>query len=623
MSGLSQATNPKPPLGGRYQITKQLGSGGFSQTFLALDLHLPGHPPCVVKQLKSQTSDIDSLQMARRFFEIESQALYRLGVHDQIPRLFAHFEENNEFYLVQELIEGKTLNKELLKGKPWPEPQVVALLRDILQVLVFVHQEQVIHRDIKPSNLIHRYKDSKLVLIDFGAVKEVTTQFTDPDAGVTNLTISVGTQGYMPNEQLAGKPRFSSDIYAVGVMGIQALTGVRPKRFREDPQTGEIVWRGQVPSVSPELADVLDRMVRYDFRDRYPTADDALEALENLPAPLLAESLPVPQLGAEEADDWKTGETSTEQSPQPGTLEPLEPKLDLSTSIWVQSNSSVDVHSATNDTPSTVALSEFVNATDQSQHSEAVNSIANTPLPRTSKRWLGLGLAVLAIAGITFAITKTVLFPRTGHQLNVDSSPVETPTPTPLSPEQRATELFKQAENLRNEGEYQEAIAAYNKVIDIKPKMAQAYWGLCYSLNGLKQPEQAIVACNDALALKPNYPEALISKANALDQQKQDIQALRLYEKATRINPKFAQGWLNLGIALQNVGRSVEAIRALDRAIALERNLADAWSTKGEALWNLGRFDQAIPVLDKALQLEPNHPQAQKLRQQIREKLGR
>ena len=158
----------------------------------------------------------------------------------------------------------------------------------------FVHRQQVIHRDIKPSNLIHRRQDGRIVLIDFGAVKRVSTQSIDPGTDVTNLTIAIGTQGYMPNEQLAGKPRFSSDVYAVGMIGIRALTGVHPKRLDEDLRTSEIDWRKHAPEVSPQLAAILDCMVRYDFRDRYQTAIEALEALQSLPVEA-GEAFPFPE----------------------------------------------------------------------------------------------------------------------------------------------------------------------------------------------------------------------------------------------------------------------------------------------------------------------------------------
>ncbi len=270
------------PVGNRYRLISKLGAGGFGQTFLAEDTHLPGNPRCVVKLLKPQTSDPTAMQMARRCFDTEAQTLYRLGSHDQIPRLLAHFEDQDEFYLVQEFIAGPSLSKELVRGKAWSQTQTITLLREILQILTFVHQQQVIHRDVKPSNMIRRESDRQIVLIDFGAVKQVSAATVDPDSGMTNLTISIGTQGYMPNEQIAGKPRFSSDVYAVGVIGIQALTGTHPK-YLDDDIRGEIEWHHLASHANRELLEVIDHMVRYDFRDRFVTAADALAALDSMP----------------------------------------------------------------------------------------------------------------------------------------------------------------------------------------------------------------------------------------------------------------------------------------------------------------------------------------------------
>lgn len=262
-------------LRGRYQILKQIGQGGFGVTFLAEDTQRPGNPKCVVKQFKPIS---DTLQQAKRFFDSEAVILEKLGNHDNIPRLLAHLEENHEFYLVQEYIEGHDLSEELLPGKKLSEAYVIKLLQDILQVLTFIHQERVIHRDIKPSNII-RQLDGKIVLIDFGAVKQISTQIIKPQ-GQKNITFAIGTEGYMPSEQISGNPDFRSDIYAVGIVAIQALTGISPEQLSKDANN-EIIWHNQA-EISQELTYILDRMVRYDFRQRYESAEQVLLAIQKL-----------------------------------------------------------------------------------------------------------------------------------------------------------------------------------------------------------------------------------------------------------------------------------------------------------------------------------------------------
>jgi serine/threonine protein kinase len=272
----------------RYQIIRHLGSGGFADTYLAEDRDLPGHPYCVVKHLKLTSPSPTVLPIASRLFETEAQVLYLLGQHDQIPNLFAHFQENGEFYLVQEFIDGDDLTKELTLGKRFTEEQVIKLLQSILQVLVVVHERKIIHRDIKPQNLIRRKADSKIVLIDFGSVKEIGTLAVNTE-GLVKSTIAIGTPGYMPNEQANGSPKLSSDIYAVGMVGIQALTGLLPQQLLQDTTTGELIWRNYV-QVSDLLADILTKMVRYHFGQRYQTASEALQALNTLAPP--SQSLP-------------------------------------------------------------------------------------------------------------------------------------------------------------------------------------------------------------------------------------------------------------------------------------------------------------------------------------------
>ncbi|WP_315790698.1 protein kinase domain-containing protein [Fischerella sp. JS2] len=262
----------------RYKILKKLGSGGFGDTFLAEDMDLPGNPKCVVKHLQTRNPNPEILQIAKRLFNQEAEVLYRLGKHhEQIPELLAHFEENGEFYLVQEFIDGHDLTTEIIPGKQLSEAQVLKLLQEILDVLAVVHEHGVIHRDIKLQNIMRR-QDGKIVLIDFGSVKEIKSLATNTE-GEVNSTIVIGTPGYIPNEQANGKPRLSSDVYAVGMIGIQALTGVQPRKLPTDPADGEVVWRNLV-NISNELANILTKMVRCNFKERYQTAADALQALQ-------------------------------------------------------------------------------------------------------------------------------------------------------------------------------------------------------------------------------------------------------------------------------------------------------------------------------------------------------
>ena len=237
-------------LSSRYKIIRALSKGGFGSTYLAEDTQYPDNQQCVVKKLHSNVANREFIKIARRLFKKEANALAELGEHPQIPRLLAFFEEQEEFYLVQAYVEGKTLTQELNISTPWSEDRVIDFLQDILQIVDFIHSKGIIHRDIKPDNLICRDSDRKLVLVDFGTVKEVMMAQTEAIA----LTVSVGTRGYMPTEQARGKPRFASDIYAVGMIAIQALTGIHPLQLSED-ENGEVQWQDRA-NCKPQLAEI-------------------------------------------------------------------------------------------------------------------------------------------------------------------------------------------------------------------------------------------------------------------------------------------------------------------------------------------------------------------------------
>jgi serine/threonine protein kinase, bacterial len=277
---LCQACGSKLLLRDRYRIIQALGQGGFGATFLAQDQSLPGHPPCVIKQLRPAASSPHVLQMARDLFRREAKTLGKIGNHPQVPRLLDYFEANTEFYLVQEYISGSTLQQEVKRSGPFSEAGVKQFLSEVVPMLQYIHSQQVIHRDIKPANLIRRTQDKKLVLIDFGAVKDQVNPVRAGASEQTALTAyAIGTPGYAPPEQMAMRPVYASDIYALGVTCIYLLTGKSPKDLDYDPVTGEMIWRDQV-HISDHFASVLKKMLEVSVRHRYQNAAEVLRALD-------------------------------------------------------------------------------------------------------------------------------------------------------------------------------------------------------------------------------------------------------------------------------------------------------------------------------------------------------
>jgi len=161
----------------------------------------------------------------------------------------------------------------------WTETQVVQLLKDVLGILEFVHSQGIIHGDIKPENLIRREEDGKLVLMDFGSIQSVDL---DLDGESPIYEIPVTSLGYIPPEQFIGKTQPNSDIYALGMIAIQAITGLEPLQLQVDPQTNEILWRTQDISVNDYLAAVLSQMIRYDSQERFQSAGEVLHILKHM-----------------------------------------------------------------------------------------------------------------------------------------------------------------------------------------------------------------------------------------------------------------------------------------------------------------------------------------------------
>ncbi|MBD2437207.1 protein kinase domain-containing protein [Nostoc sp. FACHB-110] len=262
----------------RYRPIKSLGGGGFGKTYLAEDIDKLNEL-CVIKQFAPQAQGTASLNKATELFEQEAKRLHQLGKHPQIPTLLAYFNEDNRLYLVQELIEGQNLLEELQQQGTFNEQKVKELLLDLLGILKTVHQHKVIHRDIKPDNIIRR-NDGKLVLIDFGASKQLTATV------ITQLGTSIGTFGYVPLEQMQGGEAYpASDLYSVGATCFHLLSGIPPWELWQRQGYGWVFsWRQHLQQrVSEEFGCWLDKLLQIEQQQRYQSAEEVLQALNSQP----------------------------------------------------------------------------------------------------------------------------------------------------------------------------------------------------------------------------------------------------------------------------------------------------------------------------------------------------
>ncbi len=279
----SSLLTPGNVLGNRYEISHELGRGGFGRTYLAIDRNKFGEK-CVLKEFAPQVRGQDQLQKAKELFEREAGVLYKLK-HPQIPAfrelLRVDGGQTESLFLIQDYIHGETyldlLNQRLKQGKIFSEGEVVQFLADLLPVLEYIHSLGVIHRDISPDNIIYRHSDGLPVLIDFGGVKEIAATAVSRYSN-TKVATRIGKQGYAPDEQMIrGTVSPASDLYAVAATSLTLLIGKEASAIY-NPADASWEWRKYV-QISPELGMIFDRLLQYNPQHRYQSAREVLALL--------------------------------------------------------------------------------------------------------------------------------------------------------------------------------------------------------------------------------------------------------------------------------------------------------------------------------------------------------
>lgn len=626
-------------LAGRYKVISNLGEGGFGKTYLAEDHKLPGNPECVVKQLKPLTPKV--LPTARKLFDREAKCLQNMGKHDRIPQLFAYFDEEEEFYLVEEYIEGNPLSQELNIYEKLSEGEVIAILQEILSILEFVHGQKVIHRDIKPSNIIRRKQDGKLVLIDFGSVKQLSLQNLNPHEQ-EQLTVAISTAGYTAIEQLQGKPRFSSDIYALGITAIQALTGNNPRDLQWDVNTGHVIWHHQA-SVSSQIAGILDKMVCPSLRDRYQSVGEVLDELGSCTR-LLTENTHViseirnPSNALTEVKREASTVASTNSpvaTPHPGiklptfslrTLKPWQ-GLVLLAGITAILGIAELIYPLVRPT---YQLHRGERLLELRQLEDALESFQNVIKiqPKNAEGWEGRGDALRQLERNQAALAAydkslqlrpndSETWNKKGRALYKQGSPEQA-----LSAQEKAIKIdSSNARAWSDKGialiglqRYEDALQAFKKAKKLKPQDPTVWQNQALVLEYLRRPqeaievyEEAVVTYNESLSAKPKDPVAWVDRGAVLSKLQRLEEALYSYEKAIEVNPKFYLAWHNKGNAFYFLGRYDEALAAYDKAIEIRPKSYLTWHSRGSLL-AAGKkdFEEAIKSFDKVIEIRPS-----------------
>ncbi len=572
-------------LGKRYRIIEFIGSGAFGTTYLAVDTRRPGNPTCVVKQLLPTPKMGKSLKTAQRRFSREAKILEKLGKHPHIPQLFAYFEENQQFYLVEEYIPGYPLSSELTLGWQLSEIATINLIQEILEIVSFIHSNGVIHRDIKPSNIIRRQSDGQLFLIDFGTVKEIN----EGDLTAETRTMATGTPAYMPLEQFQGNPKLNSDIYAVGMIAIQALTGVHPRELPmikniDDINSDRFHWK-ELAKISQNFTKIIDKMILDDYHLRYQSAKEVLADLQKINPRLSPDRLRIKFIDdrGDNIDDSTLQETAQsiaadkigivskffdwiKNKKNIGNISPKKIKFYLQNSRLIYRHLILTLLAISMIIALLFFWKNLINFQARKLYNKAVEKAIN-------------GQNEAAIAYLNQAIK--------------------------LSPNYGSA-YYSRGRIRFQLGDYSGSIADYSQTIKLNPQDAGALANRCVAYRKLSDFSAAIADCSYSIKLNPNYADALANRCLALiaiGDKKSLPAALADCNQAIALNSTQYDAYYGRGLIYQKLGERNHAIADYSRAITHNPNLAEAYYYRGLVRLELNHRQNAESDFQKAAEL--------------------
>ena len=261
----------------RYELIESLGYPVEREIYPARVRGASEGTQCLIQRIHPPVTDPVILEKLRELVAIERGKLSRLDSSCGTPKLLDSFEQDRAMYFVYEWIEGISLEAELKKAELENHPlfsieQLKIFLQESLAILEEVNVKGILHQKITPAQWIYRSSDRKLFLVGLGNIQQFP--------GTLAPTMLAYDRCFSAPEQLRGHPRANSDLYSLGVIAIQALTGTNPLHFQED-ERGKILWESHCQELSP-LSEILNRMIEPDIERRYSSPQAALLDLKKL-----------------------------------------------------------------------------------------------------------------------------------------------------------------------------------------------------------------------------------------------------------------------------------------------------------------------------------------------------
>ncbi|NEP81145.1 MAG: tetratricopeptide repeat protein [Okeania sp. SIO3B3] len=540
----------------RYRFIKPISSSILGQTYLATDTHRPNSPQCLVREIRLSNFKQKNQEVILSVFQEKAEKIYHLSQHNGLPNLLAYCEENNNIYLVEDYIVGLSLTEELAIGKLLPEVEVIKILKDVLEILAFIHSHGEIHGKITPANLILRELDGKLVLIDFGFKREITRileqkkQLLISKNGSQNDSDSLADISLEENQKELDK---NSDIYALGIIAIQALTGLSTQDLLKQQQNNntlglEIPWQNlQVCSL--KLSNIIDKMINTQGKQHYDSASEALTELNNIVV-------------------------STENNilSKPEKIITLPEEIDIPT------------------------------AQPQLRNNRKIRLIA--------------GLTVITITGVAIAyfwrwqfIFKAQTLYKQGRELakqGEQQAAIANYTQALELNAQNAAIYYQRGNSYYSQKTYEKAITDLTQALRINPKYTQAYQkrGLIYDEIG--DYKNAIQDYSQSIKLNPQDSDAYLHRGIARAAIGDQAGAISDYTQSIKLNPNNAQAYKSRGVAQFEIADYSSAITDYDRAIELKPDYSDAYTKKCSAYLKLANDRAAIKDCHQAIEINPN-----------------
>ncbi len=595
----------------RYKIKEVKDAG---RTFVAEDKYRPGYPLCLIQRIQGQGSSVQTRTMAKLMLEQRVEAIGRLGKFSQIPGVLNFIETETAIYLVEEIVSGYLLSQEILPDQPWSEIQATELMQEILEILDFMHQHRVVLRGLRPDNLVRRRSDGRLVLINLLMLPPKNTRIQG-QINPSNLT-----EIYQPREQLEGNPVFSSNLYSLGMIALQAVTGLPAEAL----PTVKSHWFDRA-HVSHEFAAVLDRLLSEDVKDRPATAQEVAKTLRSLHQPEVLEPQssptelipPPPILAVHHAESG-----ISPASEHPVTLHPASPTVLTPTPIPTVSLEPAHPP-VSSDHGSIQGASTPMSGLPPAKQIAQAPVVALSPPPTVilrspwqSKRlWGGLGL----LASIGAWATWHVRIPQNAMSAyhlsqgqdrssrSLYKSAIAHFNDALRWNKENSSAFFQRGYAFYQIRNLPQALSDFTQVINLDPSSSVAFSSLFYRGNirmNLGDSQGAVRDYNQAIEVDSTDARAFVQRGQAENALGRSGNALKSYSQAIRLDPNLAAAYLNRCLTKSNLNDQPGAISDCTEATGINPTLITAYQNRGLAYHRAGNYRAAISDLNVAIKLD-------------------